>query len=200
VVSPAARGERSTSGRVARPATRPGRRTGTEAAASGGPSALEHSLPAPGPAFERLRASVAAGEATPEETDDPPSSVSMSRRELLTAAGLDESQLADLERFGLVRGAPMGRDLLYDEEALAVARLAASFGRFGVEARHLRMYKIAAEREVSFFEQIVQPTLKQRNPTAKRQGIEQLDELATLGANLRAAMVRAALRDVTNTA
>jgi hypothetical protein len=146
-----------------------------------------------------LRASVSTGEPTPAESQDAGlSSVSMTRRELMGAAGLDENQLADLERFGLLRGAPMGRELVYDEEALVVARLAASFGRFGVEARHLRMYKNSAEREVGFFEQIVQPTLKQRNPTARRQGIEQLAELATLGAGLRAAMVRAALRDVTN--
>ena len=34
----------------------------------------------------------------------------------------------------------------------------------GVEARHLRMYKVAAEREAGVFEQFVMPLLKQRNP------------------------------------
>jgi DNA-binding transcriptional MerR regulator len=186
---------RPTSGRVAHSAPRPSRRGSVDAGA--GASAVERSLPAAGPAFERLRASVSASEAGGDEAS---TAVSMSRRDLMTAAGLEEHQLADLERFGLLRGAPMGRDLVYDEDALVVARLAASFGRFGVEARHLRMYKNAAEREVGFFEQIVQPTLKQRNPTAKPQAFEQLAELAALGANLRGAMIRAALRDITNSA
>jgi hypothetical protein len=83
----------------------------------------------------------------------------------------------------------------YDEDANVVAGLAASFRRFGVEARHLRMYKSAAEREAGFFEQVVMPLLKQRNPEARRQAGETLAELVRLGESLRAAMLRLALRD-----
>jgi hypothetical protein len=105
--------------------------------------------------------------------------------------------LAELERYGLIAGRPMGRDTLYDEEALVVARLAAGFMRFGVEARHLRMYKVSAEREASFFEQVVLPLVKQRNPDARRQAVENLGELASLGESLRAAMLRQALKGYT---
>ena len=62
-----------------------------------------------------------------------------------------------------------------------MAQLAAAFMRHGIEARHLRMYKIAAEREAGFFEQVVMPLLKQRNPGARQQAIELLDELTELG-------------------
>jgi hypothetical protein len=117
----------------------------------------------------------------------------------MAATGLSDKALAELERFGLVAGRPMGRDTIYDEEALTVGRLAAAFARFGVEPRHLRMYKVAAEREASFFEQVVLPLLKQRNPAARRQAVENLGELAALGDSLRAAMLRGALKGHTAT-
>ena len=115
--------------------------------------------------------------------------------ELAGASGLSEDELGELERYGLLVGRPIGDTTYYDEEALAIARLAAGFRRFGIEARHLRMYRTAADREASFFEQIVMPLLKQRNPEARRQAGETLAELARLGQRLRSAMLRHALRE-----
>jgi hypothetical protein len=89
-------------------------------------------------------------------------------------------------------------DTFYDGDALIVARTAAGFVRFGIEARHLRMYKVAAEREAGFMEQVVMPLLKQRNPTARQQAAENLGELARLGEQLRSALLRGALRDHTD--
>jgi len=81
----------------------------------------------------------------------------------------------------------------YDEDAVIVAKLAAAFLAEGVEARHLRMYKVSAEREAGVFEQLVMPLLKQRNPGARLQASGKLGELAGLGGKLRAAMLRQAL-------
>jgi DNA-binding transcriptional MerR regulator len=133
----------------------------------------------------------------PNSLDVGPSAVSLTREELAGACGLHERVLAELERYGLITGRPMGRDTLFDEEALIVARLAASFMRFGVEARHLRMYKVSAEREASFFEQVVLPLVKQRNPDARRQAVANLGELTDLGESLRTAMLRQALKTYT---
>ena len=123
--------------------------------------------------------------------------VSLTLEELAAAAGLRVEQVQDLERFGLFSGRTVGGSSYYDEDSLVIARLAAGFLRFGVEGRHLRMYKTAAEREASFFEQLVMPLLKQRNPTARQQSIETLQELGRLGQGLRNAMLRQALRDHT---
>jgi hypothetical protein len=60
------------------------------------------------------------------------------------------------------------------------------------------MYKVAAEREAGFIEQVVMPLLKQRNPTARKQAAENLAALAGLGEQLRAALLRTALRDHTD--
>jgi hypothetical protein len=79
-----------------------------------------------------------------------------------------------------------------------VARLAAAFLRHGVEPRHLRMYKVAAEREGGVFEQLIMPLLKQRNPAARSQALDVLQELAGLGDQLRGAMLRQVLREYLN--
>jgi DNA-binding transcriptional MerR regulator len=130
--------------------------------------------------------------------DEDATGISLTMEELSAAAGLSAKEMGELERFGLILGKSVAGTVYYDGEALAVAHLAAGFTRFGVEARHLRMYKTAAEREAAFFEQVVTPMLKQRNPQARRQAVETLRELSKLGQGLRAAMVRQALRDYTS--
>jgi DNA-binding transcriptional MerR regulator len=124
-----------------------------------------------------------------------PSGISLTRAELAGASGLSRADLNDLERFGLVSGRLLGDDVFYDEEALVVAKLAAGFRAHGVEARHLRMYKVAAEREAGFFEQVVMPLLKQRDPEARAEALEVLDRLTELGDGLRAAMLRQAMHE-----
>jgi hypothetical protein len=137
----------------------------------------------------------AAAEAEPEPLSPPRSGTSLTLQELGASCGLEPSDLKDLERFGLISSRTVGGTAYYDDDALAAAHVAAGFMKFGVEARHLRMYKTAAEREAGFFEQVVMPMLKQRNPEARRQASETLAELARLGQQLRSAMLRNALRD-----
>ena len=60
-----------------------------------------------------------------------------------------------------------------------MAQLAAEFARFGIEPRHLRLYKNAADREAGFVEQIVLPLVRQRNPDARARAHETADELAS---------------------
>ena len=94
-------------------------------------------------------------------------------------------------------GRPVGRTAYYDEEALVIARLVGGFLRFGIEPRHVRMYRNAAEREAGVFEQVILPLVKQRNPSARAQALGTLSELSRLGSGLRDAMIRQALRGYT---
>jgi DNA-binding transcriptional MerR regulator len=125
-----------------------------------------------------------------------PSGISVTLEELSAATGSPIEKLTELEKFGFFAGRPVAGVVYYDEEAMVVASLAARFAAFGIEARHLRVYKNAAEREAGLFEQIVTPLLKQRNPQARGQAVEALSELSGMGQNLRAALVRQALRGV----
>jgi DNA-binding transcriptional MerR regulator len=126
------------------------------------------------------------------------SAASLTISELAGAARLEVAAIQELERYGLLSGRPVAGQVYYDEESLVVARLAAAFARHGVEARHLRMYKTAAEREAGFYEQVVLPLVKQRNPTARRHAVETLEDLTRLGEGMRAAFLRGALREHTD--
>jgi DNA-binding transcriptional MerR regulator len=102
---------------------------------------------------ERLDAldDVAAGEGTGVPA------VSMTRSELLDAAGATEELLAELEDYGLIR-----RARAYGTQPLSVLRSAVKLAQYGIQARHLRAVKAAAEREVSLVEQAVAPLTRQK--------------------------------------
>jgi hypothetical protein len=123
-------------------------------------------------------------------------SVSLTAEELAGASGISVDDIADLERFGLIEHRSIGTTAVYDDDALVVARAAAAFLAHGIEARHLRMYKVAADRESGVFEQVVLPLMHQRNPEARQRAIETVDELARLGEVLHSAMLRRALKNL----
>lgn len=72
--------------------------------------------------------------------------VTLTRAELQRATGLDTRALADLESFGLIRS---DAGSLYSGLDLQVAHAAATLLSYGIEARHLRPFRLAAEREVA---------------------------------------------------
>jgi len=138
------------------------------------------------------RALVAAeGLPGPESFAREPSELRLSREELLDAAGLDGAQFAMIEQFGLVAPRPGG---YYDGDALVIAKTVAEMSRFGLEPRHLRAYRAAADREVGLVEQVVSPLVRQRNPEARGRAEEVARELAALSVKLHATLVRAGLR------
>jgi DNA-binding transcriptional MerR regulator len=120
-----------------------------------------------------------------------PSEIRMSRDELLDQAGLEAAQLEQLEQFGLLSKRAGGG---YDGDALAVAACAAEMARYGIEPRHLRAYRTAADREIGLFEQVVTPLVRGRNPEARGRAEEAVRELAALSVKLHATLVRAGLR------
>jgi MerR family regulatory protein len=113
----------------------------------------------------------------------------LTRGELLQAAGIDAKQLDELEEFALIRR----RGRQYGQDALAVARLVAELGTFGVQARHLRAVKAAVERETSLIEQVVAPLLRQRSAGAAERAGQTARDIATLSIRLHAALVEAEL-------
>ena len=116
--------------------------------------------------------------------------------ELLEEAGVDVEAVRELEGFGLVTPKVIGGAPYYAPEAVTVARLASAFARHGVEARHLRAYKGAADREAGLIEQVIMPLIRQRNPEARQAAAQAVEELSHLGGELRAALLRSALADL----
>ncbi len=117
--------------------------------------------------------------------------VSLTRRQLADAAGVDREVITELEEFGLIHrtGGHFGA------EALTIARSAAALRAFGFEARHLRAFKAAADREVGVIAAAVAPTLRQRNPGARDRAAETAREIAGLSLKLHAALVSSGLRE-----
>jgi hypothetical protein len=124
----------------------------------------------------------------------PVSGVSLTLQELCAATGLTPGDISALEGFGLVAPMAVAGGVYFDEEALTVTKLVVEFGRYGIEPRHLRLYRNAVEREVGLVEQVVTPLLRQRNPEARRRAIESAAELVRLGQSLRSSLVRTSLR------
>jgi len=119
----------------------------------------------------------------------------LTRSELADAAGLDDAGLAELEAYGFLKPAVTTADRsLFDEDALAIARVAQAFRQYGIEPRHLRMYRAFVEREASLFEQVLLPYRRQRNPEARAREIETLGELAGLGRRLRTTLLQQGVR------
>ena len=118
--------------------------------------------------------------------------VRLSRKELLKIAEISEDLLTQLEQFGLVT-ARTGTGH-YDTDALVVATTARELAEFGLEPRHLRAFKTAADREVGLVEQVVAPQMRGRDASARGRAEETVSELAALSVRLHATLVKAGLR------
>jgi DNA-binding transcriptional MerR regulator len=130
---------------------------------------------------------------TAEHFRPAPAALRLSRDELLNAVGLRDEQLTELEQFGLITPRPGGH---YDDDALSVGKVVADLARFGLEGRHLRAFRTAAEREVGLFSQVVGPMSRQRGGEAKARAEETMRELAAASVRLHAALVQIGLREV----
>jgi len=119
---------------------------------------------------------------------------SLTAQEICAASGLSAEELDGLESYGLICSLRVAGLQTYDEEALAVANLAAAFRAFGIEPRHLRLYRNAADREMGLIEQVIIPLLRQRNPESRQRAVQGADQLAALGQAMRASLLRQALR------
>jgi DNA-binding transcriptional MerR regulator len=146
--------------------------------------------PAAAPAAAPAGAPVAAARTAPADELWPAGEEARySRNELRQQAGLDERAIAELESFGLLPEAgPEG----YGPEALRIAQTCAGFFAYGVEARHLRMYKRFAEQEAGVLSQVV-PAANAKDAGAAALAADALGELARLGAALRLSMLRVGL-------
>jgi DNA-binding transcriptional MerR regulator len=173
----------------------------------GGPAATEAgAAPAApgGPAAAGTVPGAAAQPATEQERGTgaarplgaaPPSDAQFTREELCRAAGATVEQLLELESFGLISARGSGeRGAWYGGDDLVLLRIARELADYGLEARHLRMYKLFAEREAALFEQVVAPLVRQRNPEARARARQTIEALAQLGSRMRELALRAAVR------
>lgn len=118
--------------------------------------------------------------------------IRLTRADLLAQAGVDEKFLDELVRANLVIPGPAG---FFGADDVPLVRTARAMAEFGLEARHLRAFKLAADREAALLAQIAAPIAKSRDAGARARAEETVRELAALSLNLHTHLVKAAVRN-----
>lgn len=121
----------------------------------------------------------------------PASDVALDRAELARTAGLSEEEMGALQDFGV-----LATKDAYDGCDLAAAKAARGLFKYGIEPRHLRMYRQIADREAAFFEQIVSPMTLRKDQDAPVRVSQAVRELLELSRRMREALLQSSLRDL----
>lgn len=120
--------------------------------------ALDRGLQPPEDPADLARPSVPAPRSDPDLPSPrdlrPTGSLRLTAAEVQATAGLDQAGFAALVTYGLLRPDPTGH---FGEPALQVARAAGDLAAYGIEPRHLRPFKTAADREIGLVQQVVSP-------------------------------------------
>ncbi|HEY5821104.1 MAG TPA: MerR family transcriptional regulator [Propionibacteriaceae bacterium] len=148
------------------------------------------------PAVATLRAGQAASEGAPSEAQPtgtvpvvppaPKQPLRLSRQDLLDASGLTESALVELERTQIVL--PKRGSTHYGRDALTLAIAARRMAEYGIDGRHLRAFKMSADREVGLVEQAIAPHVRRAGGNRDVSG-----EVTQLVISFHAALVRTAM-------
>jgi DNA-binding transcriptional MerR regulator len=153
--------------------------------------AIERGLEPATPSPRLPRALTVADGPAPEEFTGSVGAVRMTRIELLAESGLSTSELRELEGFGLIAAGPGG---YYDSDGAVLARTVAELVREGLEPRHLRQFRTAADREASLVAQLVSAQARQKDPDARERAESDAAQLAAVLMRLHALLVKSALR------
>lgn len=122
-----------------------------------------------------------------------PSGGPVSHEDLVELSGLSDTEVRALEQFGLISARQVGGDTFYEAAAREIASLAKGFLDLGIDIRHLKSWRLAAEKEAALFEQRLMPLLRQKNPEARSQSTEMLASLVNLAGDLRRVLVQQAV-------
>lgn len=145
----------------------------------------------PAAAASRVPVAATAGVDTRDPAEESPGPSRLTREDMMARSGVDAAMLAELERYGLVRPGPAG---FYDPAGVRLAEIARAMTEFGIEPRHLRTFRAAADRQVGLLQQAVAPLYRQQDPSSSARADETLRELAALAVAMHSLLVRVGLR------
>jgi DNA-binding transcriptional MerR regulator len=119
--------------------------------------------------------------------------------ELCDRAAISGRLARELEDFGLIQGRSEGGERLYGEIDVDIAAACGQLDRFGIDPRHLRTFRTAADREAGLIEAIVAPALRARSPERRQGGLEDLELLGAHAQELMQLLFLRALRRLAST-
>jgi DNA-binding transcriptional MerR regulator len=122
-----------------------------------------------------------------------PAPARLSREDVLTRSGTDNALLVALTKAGVITTGPGG---FFDEHAVVILQCAKALAEYGVEPRHLRAFRSAADRQSDLIAQIAGPAAKAGRAGARDRADDLAREVASLAITLHTALVKSAVRDV----
>lgn len=128
---------------------------------------------------------------TEQPTDTPDTITAAHLAELV---GANIALIRELDRLGLIAIADSSTTGRYDEGAIEVVRSAVVFAEFGIEPRHMRMFKVSAERQAGVLAQVFAARLSKGGETM-HQAQKELNELVQLTEKYQRIVLRENLGD-----
>ncbi len=113
---------------------------------------------------------------------------------LAQESGVDVALVDELVRAGVLRPTPGGH---FDPWAKDVVALAAALSEHGIDARHLRVFRAAADRQIDVVEQVVAPWRGQSTASARGRAGTVAAEVGELCTRLHTTLVRAGVAELT---
>ncbi|MDY6871087.1 MAG: MerR family transcriptional regulator [Actinomycetota bacterium] len=157
------------------------------------PSAPPYPTPYPAP---RL-VPVGAGEDAAVAAGVGPTQVRLSREDLLERSGVDDDLLGALVKAGVITpSSKAGGGIFFDEHSVVIAQCAGALAEYGVEPRHLRAFRSAADRQSDLIAQIAGPVGKAGTTGARDRADDLAREVAALAITLHTSLIKSAVRDV----
>ncbi len=122
-----------------------------------------------------------------------PTRVRLSREDLLERSGVDDELLTALLKASVITTGPAG---FFDEHAVVILQCARALADYGVEPRHLRAFRSAADRQSDLIAQIAGPLVKADKAGARDRADDLAREVAALAITLHTSLIKSAVRDV----
>ena len=119
--------------------------------------------------------------------------VRLTREDLLERSGVTPELLTALRKEGIITSGPGG---LFDEHSVVIAQCAGALGEYGIEPRHLRAFRSAADRQSDLIAQIAGPVGKAGTTGARDRADDLAREVAALAITLHTSLIKSAVRDV----
>jgi DNA-binding transcriptional MerR regulator len=138
--------------------------------------------------------SVVEKPAPEDEIVEAPTGLQMSVEELAASTGVERDRIRELAQYGILCEHGVEEDKYFDGDDFIVLTIVKDFFKYGVEPRHLTMYRHFAEREAAFFEAIIMPVLRQKNPDARKAAATTVGDLTRISRKLKQALLRNNLR------
>ncbi len=150
-------------------------------------------LPQTGSAYGVPRLVPVSAESAEMDAAVTPTQVRLSREDLVSRSGVDDKLLTSLIKEGVIKTGPAG---FFDEHAVVIAQCARALADYGVEPRHLRAFRSAADRQSDLIAQIAGPVVKAGKAGARDRADDLAREVAALAITLHTSLIKSAVRDV----